>query len=95
MSRGWDVDDDTWPITAMDDEKWVVRLHSDDVVTAHSIVYALHRIMDMPVEEAWKRMSEWQQRGTADVISFTNHMEAENLVERFLVFGVQAEVVRG
>jgi ATP-dependent Clp protease adapter protein ClpS len=91
-----DLNDEEWPISAMeDDEKWVVRLHSDDIATAHSIVYALHRIMGMPVEEAWKRMAEWQRSGTADVTSFRNHMEAENLVERFLVFGVQAAVVQG
>jgi ATP-dependent Clp protease adapter protein ClpS len=84
-----------WPVTAMDSENWVVRLHGDYVNTAHSIVYALHRITDVPIEEARRRMTEIEERGTTDVAAFGNHMEAENLVEQFLVFGVAASVVQG
>lgn len=85
------MEDETWPVTGME-ENWVVRLHADDVNTAQSIVYALHRIISLPIGDAWKRMTEMQECGSADVAVFDNHMEAENLAERFLVFGVRATV---
>jgi hypothetical protein len=40
-------------------------------------------------------MAEVQECGSADVAWFNNHMEAEHLAARFLVFGVLATVGQG
>jgi hypothetical protein len=77
------------------DETWVVRVHYDDVNTAQSMAYGLHRIIGLPIRDAWKRMAEVQECGSADVGWFDNHMEAEHLVARFLVFGLHATVGQG
>ncbi len=71
---------------------WVVRVENDDVNSTHSMVYALHRLTGLPVGDAWKRMTEINECGSADIGRFDGREDAERLAVRCLVFGLHATV---
>ncbi len=72
------------------EEKWVVRIHNDDVNTFPGVTLVLEELLGWPVDACWATAERIHTTGSAELEPPVTAPEAENTVAALQIRGLRA-----
>ncbi|WP_372664177.1 ATP-dependent Clp protease adaptor ClpS [Amycolatopsis kentuckyensis] len=76
------------------EEKWVVRIHDDDVNSFPGVTLALEELLGWPVDACWATAARIHTTGSAELEPPVTAPEAENTVAALQIRGLRATLRR-
>jgi hypothetical protein len=72
------------------EEKWIVRIHNDDVNSFPGVTLVLEELLGWPVDACWATAGRIHAIGSADLEPPVSAPEAENVVAALQIRGLRA-----
>ncbi|MEU8634490.1 ATP-dependent Clp protease adaptor ClpS [Amycolatopsis sp. NPDC048633] len=72
------------------EEKWIVRIHDDNVNTFPGVTLVLEELLGWPVDACWATAERVHTTGSADLEPPVSAADAENVVAALQIRGLRA-----
>jgi ATP-dependent Clp protease adapter protein ClpS len=72
------------------EEKWIVRIHDDDVNTFPGVTVVLEELLGWPVDACWATAERIHTTGSAELEPALPAAEAEDVVAALQIRGLRA-----